>query len=94
MRPVNSVAKQFGLNLARARDRAGMTQEELSLRANVHRTEVGLLERGGRLPRFDTIAKLAGSLAEGPAVFFEGVAWDPGDFKSGGFDVRAPELDG
>ena len=37
-------------NLERLRDRAGLTQAELGYRASLHRTEISLLERGGRLP--------------------------------------------
>jgi transcriptional regulator with XRE-family HTH domain len=57
---MSEVAARFGANLARQRERAGITQEELSFGASLHRTEIGLLERGGRIPRIDTLAKLAG----------------------------------
>jgi transcriptional regulator with XRE-family HTH domain len=36
---------------------------EVSQRAQVHRTEVSLLERGGRTPRIDTVVKLAAALS-------------------------------
>ena len=38
-----SVARQFEANLARIRKRADMSQEEVSFRASVHRTEVSHL---------------------------------------------------
>jgi hypothetical protein len=41
-----SVARQFGENLRRERKRLDLSQEEGGFRASVHRTEVGLLERG------------------------------------------------
>ncbi|MFP5389642.1 MAG: helix-turn-helix transcriptional regulator [Thermoleophilia bacterium] len=44
------VAERFGANLSRLREQSGVTQEELAFRASLHRTEIGLLERGGRLP--------------------------------------------
>lgn len=50
---MNEVAASFGANLSRLRERSGVTQEELSFRASLHRTEIGLLERGDRLPRID-----------------------------------------
>lgn len=50
--PVDIVAR-FGENLARCRKRADMSQEELGVRASLHRTEISLLERGTRLPRID-----------------------------------------
>ena len=79
------VAKRFGTNLARLRERSGITREELAFRASLHRTEIGLLERGGRLPRIDTLAKLAGALGVEPGALFEGITWTPGDFRRGQF---------
>lgn len=43
------IAAVFGENLARARKRQGMSQEELSVMASVHRTEISQLERGLRV---------------------------------------------
>ena len=79
------VAERFGANLARLRERSGITQEELAFRASLHRTEIGLLERGGRLPRIDTLAKLAGALGVEPGDLFKGIKWTPGDFRRGQF---------
>lgn len=57
-------AVRFGANLAYCRQRAGdLSQEELGMRAELHRTAVGQLERGERVARTDTLVKLAGSLA-------------------------------
>lgn len=83
-----SAARQFGTNLADQRRRAGISQEELGIRADVHRTEISQLERGLRLPRLDTIAKLAGSLEAPPECFFEGIEWRPGSIRSGEFVDR------
>jgi len=44
-------ATQFGRNLARERERVGLSQEELGVRASLHRTAVSQLERGERVPR-------------------------------------------
>ena len=79
------VAERFGANLSRLREESGVTQEELAFRASLHRTEIGLLERGGRLPRIDTLAKLAGALEVEPAALFEGIVWTSGDFRRGQF---------
>jgi transcriptional regulator with XRE-family HTH domain len=80
-----SVAEQFGANLARIRKRADMSQEEVSFRASVHRTEVSQLERGLRVARVDTVAKLAAALEVDPGDFFEGIVWEPGDVRHGQF---------
>jgi transcriptional regulator with XRE-family HTH domain len=56
-------AIRFGRNLAYCRNRAGdLSQEELGMRSELHRTAVGQLERGERVARSDTLVKLAGSL--------------------------------
>jgi transcriptional regulator with XRE-family HTH domain len=80
-----SVAGQFGANLRRLRKRAGLSQEETALRASLHRTAVGQLERGERVARADTIVKLAGALEADPREFFEGIAWKPGTVRRGSF---------
>lgn len=40
------IAARFGENLARLRRGADLSQEELSVRASLHRTEISQLERG------------------------------------------------
>lgn len=80
-----SVAKQFGANLARIRKRADQSQEETAVRASVHRTEISHLERGLRVARVDTVAKLAAALEVDPGDFFEGIVWQPGDVRYGQF---------
>ncbi len=82
-----NVAKQFGENLVRCRRAARLSQEEVGARANVHRTEVSQLERGLRLARADTVAKLAGALEIHPGELFEGIAWRPGEVRRGRFKL-------
>jgi transcriptional regulator with XRE-family HTH domain len=81
-----TVAERFGQNLARLRGRSGVTQEEVAWRASLHRTEIGLLERGGRIPRIDTLAKLAGALGVPPAALLEGIVWESGEVRPGRFE--------
>jgi transcriptional regulator with XRE-family HTH domain len=71
-------ATRFGENLSRCRIRAGLSQEELGVRASLHRTAVGQLERGERVARADTLVKLAGSLAVPPEELLDGLEWTPG----------------
>ena len=68
-----SVAEQFGRNLFMARRRAYLSQEQLARRAALHRTEIGLLERGLRVPRLDTIVKLADGLEVPPGTLLAGL---------------------
>lgn len=62
-----SIAERFGQNLRLCRRRAGLLQEAVGLLASIHRTEVGLLERGERTPRIDTLVKVAGPVGVDPA---------------------------
>jgi len=67
---------RFSANLRRARQDAGISQEELAERCEIHRTEVSLLERGGREPRLGTMVKLATALGTTPETLCAGIAWD------------------
>jgi transcriptional regulator with XRE-family HTH domain len=51
-------AERFGRNLLAARRRAGFSQEELGALAALHRTEIGLLENGRRVPRVDWVPRM------------------------------------
>lgn len=80
-----TLSERFGANLTRHRRAADLTQEELSLMAALHRTEVSQLERGLRIPRLDTVVKLAACLEVGVEELAEGMAWQPGSVRSGQF---------
>ena len=78
------VAARLGGNLRRERHRAGLSQDELAHRADLHRTAVGLLERGERVARADTLIQLAGAMSISPAAFFDGIYWVPNARDEGG----------
>ena len=80
-----TVAQRFGANLARHRKRAGLSQEETAVRASIHRTAVGMLERAERVARADTIVKLAWALEINPGDLFKGIVWEPGSVRVGCF---------
>jgi transcriptional regulator with XRE-family HTH domain len=79
------IAAHFGDNLVRCRKRADLSQEELSVRASLHRTEISHLERGLRIARVDTLVKLAGSLEVPAEDLLAGLTWSPGDYRPGRF---------
>lgn len=56
--PITSAAMDAATLLTRARLRAGLSQRELADRAGTSAAAVCLYERGGRLPRVDTLARL------------------------------------
>jgi transcriptional regulator with XRE-family HTH domain len=61
---------RFGKKLRHLRLSQNLTQEELALRAGLHPTYVGSVERGERNIGFDNILKLAKALRETPASLF------------------------
>lgn len=68
--------QRFASNLSTIRRKAGITQETLADRCCLHRTEVSLLERGGREPRLGTLVKLASALDVSIESLCAGIAWD------------------
>ncbi|HEY5815035.1 MAG TPA: helix-turn-helix transcriptional regulator [Solirubrobacterales bacterium] len=68
-----AVAEQLGRNLRAQRRRAELSQEELADRSTLHRTAIGLIERGLREPRISTVAKLANALSIPAMDLLEGI---------------------
>lgn len=90
-RPDDALVDQFRANLLHHRRRSGLSQEALALRASLHRTEIGLLERGHRLPRIDTLIRIAGAAEVRPEALLLGIEWLPGQRPAGGaFRVDPP----
>jgi transcriptional regulator with XRE-family HTH domain len=84
------VAERFGENLRRLRKGADVSQEELGLRCSLHRTEIGLLERGARVPRIDTLIKIASGLGVRiDCKLLDGISWTPATTEAGGFKVKS-----
>lgn len=67
-------AAAFGRVLRQARRRAGLTQEQLGLEADLRRTYVSLLELGQQQPSLTTILKLATALQCQPGELVDLVA--------------------
>ncbi len=57
-----SARERFGRNLRAARKSAGLTQEALGERADLHPTYVGSVERGERNVSIDNMERLADAL--------------------------------
>ena len=71
------LARRFGLLLAVHRMRAGLSQEGCARLVGLHRTELSLLERGGRRPRLDTLLQLAAAIGVEPRELVTGMSWTP-----------------
>ena len=87
-------SRRFAANLRRLRADAGLTQEELAFRAAIHRTQVSLLEGGGRMPRVLTLVRLAGALGATTNDLLDGIVWESIVSLGGGLVVAAAEEDG
>jgi transcriptional regulator with XRE-family HTH domain len=85
------IGERFGWNLRTQRVRAELTQEELADLTGMHRTEVSLLETGGRMPRMKTLVKLAGVFNTSVDALLKGITWEPPVAGPGGFKVSAPD---
>jgi transcriptional regulator with XRE-family HTH domain len=84
-----AAAQRLGRNVFKARRRAGFSQEELGALASLHRSHIGFIEIGQRLPRADTLIKLASALAGGVEELVAGIEWViPAPARSGSFAVQ------
>lgn len=88
--PPFEVADPFRANLLRLRRLSGLNQEQLAFRASLHRTAIGLMEKGERLPRIDTLVRLAASLEVTPNDLLKGIEWvSPREQGEGRFWTRS-----
>ncbi len=61
----------FGPKLREARERLGLTQEEVAQRSGVHVTEVSRMEAGKRDPKISTLRKLAKAVEVKPGQLID-----------------------
>lgn len=61
----------LGTNLREARERLGLTQEQVAERSGVHATEVSRIEAGKRDPQVSTLERLAEAVEVRPAQLLE-----------------------
>jgi transcriptional regulator with XRE-family HTH domain len=82
-RDLSGLKRRLAENLVLARNRAGLSQEKAAKLAGLHKTEISLLERELRLPRLDTLVKLAGAFGIEPCELLEGMEWLPPSRQAG-----------
>jgi transcriptional regulator with XRE-family HTH domain len=87
-----ALAERFGKNLRRVRNREDLSQEQLGKRSSLHRTEIGLLEKGERVCRIDTLIRLAGAMAVPPGELLDGIHWVPGPEPKGAFSIGSSSI--
>lgn len=61
----------LGTNLRGARERLGLTQEQVAERSGVHATEVSRIEAGKRDPQISTLRRLAEAVETKPGQLLE-----------------------
>lgn len=64
------IKKRFGLAVKQRRHELGISQEELSFRAGLHRTYVSDIERGSRNTSLENIEKLTKALEISVSALF------------------------
>ncbi|HEX4134607.1 MAG TPA: helix-turn-helix transcriptional regulator [Bryobacteraceae bacterium] len=69
--------QQVGLRLRALREQRGLSQEALAAACALHRTYIGLIERGERSLSIPTIEVIASALGVSPAQLFEQTDIDP-----------------
>ena len=78
----------FGNRLRVCRNRAEISQEALGKMTALHRTEIGMLERGEREPQLSTIIKLADALEIPLHKLIGEIGWNFEGAGSGEFEFR------
>ena len=58
----NKILIMFGAHIRKLRIERGMSQEQLAEKAQVHRTYVGMLERGEKNATITTLVKISAAL--------------------------------
>jgi transcriptional regulator with XRE-family HTH domain len=68
-----SPEEQFGINLAHARERCGVSQSQLARKVDVVDSYISRLETGRATPSFSLIVRLAAELDTTPSELFADV---------------------
>ena len=70
-KPTAQVILEFGKRVRELRDKQGLSQEELGAKAKLHRTYIGMIERGEKNITLENIEKIANALGAPIASFFK-----------------------
>ena len=74
---MSGLQKQVGARIKELREAKGITQESLADLCNLHRTYIGLIERGQRSLSLATVEVIAGSLGVPVVELFTGAGQPP-----------------
>lgn len=87
------VTEQFSRNMLVLRERAGISQEEWAELSDLCSRSISPLETEGRMPKIDTLIKLAGGLDLEPAELLKGIRWQAGGFGLSGYIITKDAFD-
>ncbi len=65
--------KAVGRRIKAARERAGLTQEDLAAKANLSTTHISCIERGVKPPKLDTFVNIANAIGVSSDVLLQDV---------------------
>jgi transcriptional regulator with XRE-family HTH domain len=82
------VTEALGANVKRVRNASGLSQDAVSIKADLHRTAVSEIEAGRSDARASTLLKLAGVLEVDVGEFFRGMSYKPATTERGGFELQ------
>ncbi|MAO65408.1 MAG: transcriptional regulator [Balneola sp.] len=73
MKSKEEIQSIIGINVKRAREKAGLSQFDLGLESDLHRNMIDLVERGQTMPTVYTLIKIAKALETSLAELTKGV---------------------
>ncbi|MBK5218690.1 MAG: helix-turn-helix transcriptional regulator [Thermoleophilia bacterium] len=89
--PADELRERLGSNLRGRREELGISQEELSLRAELSLTAIYPVELGRRVPKIDTFIRLVGALETTPGALSAGIVWVPAERVVSPGEFEVPE---
>lgn len=72
MKSKEEIQSIIGINVKRAREKAGLSQFDLGLESDLHRNMIDLVERGQTMPTVYTLIKIAKALEASLAELTKG----------------------
>lgn len=67
----SKINTQFGQRIVELRKKAGISQDELAFRSNIHRAYMGTIERGEKSVTLNTVEKIAAGLGVKVKALFD-----------------------
>lgn len=72
----NIILQELGANIRAIRESKGLSQEKLADLTSLHRTYIGLIERGQKNPTATTLLRIGTALEVPVSEFFEGITYE------------------